>query len=104
MAQNQNWYDSVIENIYFRFKFSGPKEHTIFKIGILNLRNYGMKLTYVLHFLGMTYPSRPGFTGRLGITLRHERHCMDIFVAFALIPDADITIPGIFTSLDTVSD
>lgn len=60
--------------------------------------------TYVLHFLGITYPSSPGFTGKLGIILRQERHCIDIFVAFAFIADVDITIPGIFTRRETVSD
>lgn len=36
--------------------------------------------------------------------LRQDRHWIDILVAFALMPDADITMPGIFTSRDTVSD
>lgn len=29
---------------------------------------------------------------------------MDIFVAFAFIPDADMTMPGILTKRDTISD
>lgn len=57
-----------------------------------------------MHFLGITYPSKPGLTDKLGITFRQERHWIDIFVAFALIPDAETIIPGIFTSRDTVSD
>ena len=32
------------------------------------------QFTYVLHFLGITYPSKPGFTGKLGITLAQDRH------------------------------
>lgn len=58
----------------------------------------------MLHFRGITYPSSPGLTGRFGMMLRHDRHCIDILVAFALIPDADITMPGILTRRDTVSD
>lgn len=58
----------------------------------------------MLHFLGITYPSKPGFTGRFGMMLRHDRHWIEIFVALALIPDADITMPGIFTRRETVSD
>lgn len=39
-----------------------------------------------------------------GIPLSHERHCIDIFVAFALIPDAATIIPATFTSRKTESD
>lgn len=36
--------------------------------------------------------------------LRHDRHWIEILVAFALMPEADMTIPGILTRRDTVSD
>lgn len=36
--------------------------------------------------------------------LRQDLHWIEILVALALMPDADITIPGIFTRRDTVSD
>lgn len=60
--------------------------------------------TYVLHFLGIKYPSKPGFTAKLGITLLHDRHWMEILVAFALIPETLTMIPGILTRRDTTSD
>ena len=62
------------------------------------------KYTYVGHFLGIAYPSRPGFSGMSFRKLRHERHCMDIFVALARMAEAAITIPGIFTRRDICSD
>lgn len=61
-------------------------------------------LTYVVHFRGIAKPSRPGFTFKFGITSLHDRHWMDIVVAFAFIPDAAITIPAILTKRDTNSD
>lgn len=60
--------------------------------------------TYMLHFRGIRYPSSPGLTGRLGTTFLQDRHCIEILVALAFIPDADTIIPGIFTRRETVSD
>lgn len=60
--------------------------------------------TYVLHFLGIMYPSKPGFSDKFGIILLQDLHWIEIFVALALIPDALITIPGILTKCETTSD
>lgn len=60
--------------------------------------------TYVLHFLGNANPSKPGLTFKFGITSLHERHWIDIDVAFARIPDAAMIIPAILTRRDTLSD
>ena len=56
------------------------------------------------YLLGMGYPSRPGLMGMFGITVRQDRHWIDICVALALIPLAATTIPGIFTRRETRSD
>lgn len=53
--------------------------------------------TYVLHFLGIMYPSNPGFNGKFGMILLHDLHCIEIFVALAFIPEALMIIPGILT-------
>lgn len=60
--------------------------------------------TYVLHFLGIMYPSKPGFKDKLGIILLQDLHWIVILVALALIPEALMTIPGIFTKRETTSD
>jgi len=36
------------------------------------------------------------------VTLQ-DRHCIAIFVAFDLMPDAETIIPGILTSFETIS-
>jgi len=56
--------------------------------------------TYVLHFLGRLYPSRPGFTAMLLTTFLQLLHCRVKEMAFDFMADAAMTIPGIFTSLD----
>lgn len=38
------------------------------------------------------------------MTSLHERHWIDMVVAFALIPDADMMMPAIFTKRETLSD
>lgn len=58
----------------------------------------------MLHLRGMMYPSKPGFTAKFGMMLLQERHCIAIFVALALIPDALTMIPGTLTNRDTTSD
>ena len=59
---------------------------------------------YRTYRLGKAYPSRPGFIGIFGITVLQDLHWIDIWVAFALIPLAATTIPGILTKRDTRSD
>lgn len=61
------------------------------------------KKTYVLHLLGNAYPSRPGLIEILTCVTLQERHCIAIFVAFALTPDAETIMPGTLTSLETIS-
>lgn len=56
-----------------------------------------------MHFLGRAYPSNPGLMAILVCTTLQERHCIAIFVALDLIPEAETTIPGIFISFDTMS-
>lgn len=58
----------------------------------------------MLHFRGIMYPSKPGFTAKFGIMLLQERHCIAILVALALIPEALTIIPGTFTKRETTSD
>lgn len=53
---------------------------------------------------GRIYPSRPGLIVKFGTTFLQERHWIEIFVALALIPEADTIIPGIFTKWETCSD
>ena len=56
------------------------------------------------HFLGRAYPSRPGLTAMSLMTLRQLRHWMLIRVALARMADAAITMPGILTIFDIISD
>ena len=63
----------------------------------------GFPACSVGQLLGKAYPSNPGFSGISGMVFRHERHCTVILVAFTLIAEALMMIPGIFTSLDTCS-
>ena len=60
--------------------------------------------TYVLHFLGSMYPSRPGLTGILLIDAWQERHCTVNVRAFAFTPEAATTKPTTLTSLLTSED
>lgn len=57
-----------------------------------------------MHFRGSVNPSNPGFTFKFGIISLHDRHWIDIVVAFALIPDAAMMIPATLTKRDTHSD
>ena len=61
-------------------------------------------ITYVGHFLGSMYPSRPGFTAMLFTKFLQLRHWMEIRMALALIAEAEITIPGTFTNRDISLD
>ena len=60
--------------------------------------------TYVLHFLGRAYPSRPALTLMLLTVFLQLLHCIVSLVALALMEEAAITIPGILTSFDICSD
>lgn len=60
--------------------------------------------TYVLHFLGSVYPSRPGFTGMLFSVFLQLLHWIVSRVALALMADAAIIIPGILTSFAICAD
>lgn len=60
--------------------------------------------TYVLHFLGRRYPSNPGLTGKLGMVLRQDLHCIAICVVLARIPEQETTMPHTLTSRETKLD
>jgi hypothetical protein len=57
-----------------------------------------------VHFRGSAYPSSPGLTFKFGMVLLHDRHWMEIRVVFALIPEAEMMTPEIFTRRETMSD
>lgn len=71
---------------------------------ITQFSSYTRKVSYVLHFLGSWYPSRPGLTGMLGIVVWQERHCTVSVRALAFTPEAATTIPATFTNRLTSSD
>ena len=58
----------------------------------------------MLHFLGREYPSSPGLMGIFGRKVRQLRHWIVMRVAFALTPEALMTIPGTFTRRAICSD
>lgn len=58
----------------------------------------------VVHLRGKIKPSKPGLIDWFGIVFLQERHWSVTFVAFALIPEALMIIPGILTRCETDSD